>query len=47
MGPYDRAIDVHVSAVRHKIAAVLGKTVLIESIRGVGYQLVHRPEEPA
>ena len=23
------------------------KTVLIESIRGVGYQLVHRPEEPA
>lgn len=44
MGPYDRAIDVHVSAVRHKIAAVLGKTVQIESVRGVGYQLVHRPE---
>ncbi len=38
----DRAIDVHVSAVRHKLASVLDKTVTIESIRGVGYQLVIR-----
>lgn len=46
MGPSERAIDVHVSAVRHKLAALLGRTVLIESVRGVGYQLVHRPNEP-
>lgn len=46
MGPYDRAIDVHVSAVRHKIAAILGRSVMIESVRGIGYQLIHRPEEP-
>lgn len=25
MGPYDRAIDVHVSAIRHKVSAVIGK----------------------
>ena len=45
MGPYDRAIDVHVSAIRHKIAPVVGKQIAIESIRGVGYQLVVRPED--
>ena len=38
----DRAIDVHVSAVRHKLASILDKAVTIESIRGVGYQLVIR-----
>ena len=42
MQRYDRAIDVHVSSIRHKLAAVLGKSVAIESIRGVGYQLVVR-----
>ena len=42
MQRYDRAIDVHVSAIRHKLAAQLDKSVAIESIRGVGYQLVIR-----
>ena len=46
MGPYDRAIDVHVSSIRHKLAAVIGKSLAIESIRGVGYQLVVRSDEP-
>lgn len=38
----DRAIDVHVSAIRHKLSTILDKAVTIESIRGVGYQLVVR-----
>lgn len=46
MGPYDRAIDVHVSSIRHKLIAVIGKQLAIESIRGVGYQLVVRPGAP-
>lgn len=45
MQRYDRAIDVHVSALRHKLAAVLGKRVSIESIRGIGYQLILRKDE--
>ncbi len=47
MGPYDRAIAVHVSSVRHKLAAVVGKAVTIDSIRGIGYQLVVHPDVPA
>lgn len=35
----DRSIDVHVSSIRHKIADVLGKKILLESIRGFGYRL--------
>ncbi|MDO5530682.1 response regulator transcription factor [Sutterella sp.] len=47
MGPYDRAIDVHVSSIRHKIVPVVGQQVQIESIRGVGYQLIVRsPDAP-
>ena len=42
MQRYDRAIDAHVSSIRHKLAAVLGTSVAIESIRGVGYQFVVR-----
>lgn len=42
MGPFDRAIDVHISAIRHKLADVIGGRLLIQSIRGVGYQLVVR-----
>lgn len=45
MGPYDRAIDVHVSSIRHKLSAVVGKALAIESVRGVGYQLIVRPPE--
>ena len=40
MGRYDRAIDVHVSSIRHKLAQVAGNDLAIESVRGVGYQLV-------
>ena len=40
MGRYDRAIDVHISSIRHKLADISPTAVSIESIRGVGYQLV-------
>lgn len=43
MQRYDRAIDVHVSSIRHKLAAVIDHKVTIESIRGIGYQLVIHP----
>ncbi len=44
MGRYDRAIDVHISSVRHKLAEINPDAISIESIRGVGYQLVvHTP----
>ncbi len=38
---YDRAIDVHVSRVRQKLAEASGTpTELIKTVRGVGYQLI-------
>ena len=37
---YDRAIDVHVSRVRQKLAAVLPDVELIKTVRGAGYMLV-------
>lgn len=40
MGRFDRAIDVHISSIRHKLATIAPTAVSIESIRGVGYQLV-------
>lgn len=40
MGRYDRAIDVHISAIRHKLAQEGVSDIAIESVRGVGYQLV-------
>lgn len=40
MGPYDRNIDVHVSAIRQKLAPLSGGRPLIQTVRGVGYQLV-------
>lgn len=40
MGRYDRAIDVHISSIRHKLAEAAGSDITIESVRGVGYQLV-------
>ena len=47
MGRYDRAIDVHISSVRHKLAAAVGSAVTIESIRGFGYQMsVSCEDEP-
>ena len=40
LSAYDRSVDVHVSKIRKKFAA-LGGTELIVSVRGVGYQFVH------
>jgi DNA-binding response OmpR family regulator len=40
MGRYDRSIDVHVSAIRHKLAQACGSAITIESVRGIGYQLI-------
>lgn len=40
LAPYDRSIDVHVSAIRQKIAAVAQGASVILSVRGQGYQLV-------
>lgn len=37
--PRDRAVDVHVSAIRAKLAAVTDKHITIESRRGIGYLL--------
>ncbi|UTW03227.1 response regulator transcription factor [Amphritea atlantica] len=38
---YDRAIDVHVSRVRQKLAGVLPGRELIKTVRGAGYMLVN------
>lgn len=38
-GQYDRAIDVHISSVRHKLSDFAGDSLRIESVRGVGYRL--------
>ena len=38
-GLYDRAIDVHVSSIRHKLQHLGCEDLCIESVRGVGYQL--------
>jgi DNA-binding response OmpR family regulator len=40
MGRFERSIDVHVSSIRHKLAVAAGERLRIESVRGVGYQLV-------
>ena len=38
---YDRALDVHVSRVRQKLARVLGSDIeVIKTIRSQGYQFV-------
>ncbi|MDA0423674.1 response regulator transcription factor, partial [Stutzerimonas frequens] len=41
LGAYDRALDVHVSRVRQKLAQALGsERELIKTVRGQGYQFV-------
>ncbi|MCP4597417.1 response regulator transcription factor [Neptuniibacter sp.] len=40
LAAYDRAIDVHVSRVRQKLAQQFADQELIKTIRGVGYQFV-------
>lgn len=37
---YDRSIDVHVSRVRQKLNKALNDKLLIQTIRGVGYQFI-------
>ncbi|GAA0698233.1 two-component system response regulator MisR [Marinobacterium maritimum] len=44
LSAYDRAIDVHVSRVRQKLAAVAGDDCeLIKTVRGQGYQFIRSP----
>src|ERR1700681_3659942 len=42
--PFDRSIDMHVSHLRRKLE---GERPVIKTIRGVGYQFVHTPEDAA
>jgi PAS domain S-box-containing protein len=37
--PLDRAVDIHISNLRRKLARVMGSEVPIETVRGVGYRL--------
>jgi DNA-binding response OmpR family regulator len=37
--PLDRAVDVHISHLRRKLARILGGAVPIETVRGVGYRV--------
>ena len=43
MGRYDRAIDVHISSIRKKLSDASNGQIQIESVRGVGYQLIVNP----
>lgn len=40
IGRFDRSIDVHVCAIRHKLGSLPDGTARIRGIRGLGYQLV-------
>ncbi len=40
VGPYDRNIDVHLSAIRHKLGPAADGQPWIRAIRGLGYQFV-------
>lgn len=40
LAPYDRAIDVHISAIRGKLGTYADGRGPIQNVRGVGYQLV-------
>jgi len=42
--PFDRSLDMHISHLRKKLE---NGDALIKTIRGVGYQFAHSPEEPA
>ena len=37
--PYDRSVDVHVSNLRQKLHAAMRGASVIETVRGVGYQM--------
>lgn len=40
---YDRSIDVHVSNLRQKLAAMRDVAIEIETVRGIGYRIRERP----
>lgn len=40
IGRYDRSIDVHICAIRHKLGNLPDGTARIRGIRGMGYQMV-------
>jgi DNA-binding response OmpR family regulator len=40
LGRFDRSVDVHISAIRHKLGTISGGRCSIETVRGRGYQLV-------
>lgn len=40
LGKFDRSVDVHVSRIRHKLAAAGGPEGAIRALRGAGYQWV-------
>lgn len=40
LGPYDRSIDMHISNLRRKLGTLADGRERIETIRGVGYQLL-------
>jgi two-component system, OmpR family, response regulator AdeR len=37
--PFDRAVDIHISNLRHKLSPAMGTDTLIKTVRGVGYRL--------
>nr|WP_024965304.1 response regulator transcription factor [Pantoea sp. IMH] len=36
---YDRSVDVHISNIRQKLAALTGDTITIETVRSIGYRI--------
>ncbi|EFE95680.1 response regulator transcription factor [Serratia odorifera] len=36
---YDRSVDVHISNIRQKLAALTGNTLSIETVRSIGYRI--------
>jgi DNA-binding response OmpR family regulator len=45
--PLDRAVDIHVSNLRHKLRQAMGEDVPIETVRGAGYRLRSEPVDDA
>ncbi|MDE3229388.1 MAG: winged helix-turn-helix domain-containing protein [Chloroflexota bacterium] len=45
--PLDRAVDIHVSNLRHKLRQAMGESAPIETVRGAGYRLRIEPGDEA
>lgn len=45
--PLDRAVDIHVSNLRHKLRQAMGEDAPIETVRGAGYRLRIEPADNA